>query len=489
MLSWLDKALELFGSVALERPINISTDFSPHELKIFRKGYLQLLSVRATGTGRRIVCALPYDEEYYTSKQVIFKIFMYICWVIGNDIDTQRKGFIFIIMFDSSFYQIPHILGAGVLVPSTQWLPAVRISAMHICTPDTPFFRLRRSFLTMAIGSHNRARLKLHIGTSIELRYIIQVYGIPIEFIPITYTGKIKLLYVRQWLRIRNMIENQDELRHKMMAPELNSNTSTIINTNTIDTNTISSNDDSIVIVEAPYLNDILFKMGVSLTNHPGNNTLRNLIDSKVKQLHESYSDNPSQQQFPKKDIKKTLLFEIMDEIVHKYGGRFLYWHQDKTMSDVWWVLMQPNGNNGNDKKLILQKIEHLFRKSYLVQQQQHQKRIKTKHIMKQQQQQQLQSIQKTNTTAATDINSNCNISNDRRIINDPPVTTTTSTTTTVNQNGGTFLFHSLDGKNSTNCGNGNKNDSNTTMAITSSSPSRSSSSSECFGMNFFSSG
>lgn len=338
----------------------------------------------------------------------------------------------------------------------------------------------------MAIGSHNRARLKLHIGTSIELRYIIQVYGIPIEFIPITYTGKIKLLYVRQWLRIRNMIENQDELRHKMMAPELNSNTSTIINTNTIDTNTISCNDDSIVIVEAPYLNDILFKMGVSLTNHPGNNTLRNLIDSKVKQLHESYSDNPSQQQFPKKDIKKTLLFEIMDEIVHKYGGRFLYWHQDKTMSDVWWVLMQPNGNNGNDKKLILQKIEHLFRKSYLVQQQQHQKRIKTKH-MKQQQQQQLQSIQKTNTTAATDINSNCNISNDRRIINDPPVAATTSTTT-VNQNGGTFLFHSLDGKNSTNCGNGNNNDSNTTMAITSSSPSTSSSS-ECFGMNFFSSG
>jgi len=160
------------------------------------------------------------------------------------------------------------------------------------------------------------------------------------------------------------MIENQEMHNNMMAAIELNSNTSTSTSTsnitNTIDTNTntISSNsNDSIVIVEAPYLNDVLFKMGSSFTNHPGNHTLRNLIDSKVKQLHENYNDNPSQQQFVSKELKKALILEIMDEIVHKHSGRFLCWHQGKSMSETWWVLLQPNGNNNdNDKKVILHK-------------------------------------------------------------------------------------------------------------------------------------
>jgi hypothetical protein len=72
------------------------------------------------------------------------------------------------------------------------------------------------------------------IGTSTELRYILQVYGIPIESIPLTYTGKIKLSYIRQWLRLRNTIEDQE----KLIATNSNIND---------------------IIVEAPYLNDVLF--------------------------------------------------------------------------------------------------------------------------------------------------------------------------------------------------------------------------------------
>jgi hypothetical protein len=70
-----------------------------------------------------------------------------------------------------------------------------------------------------------------------------------------------------------------------------------------------------------------------------------------------------------------------------------------------------------------------------------------------------------------------CN-STDNSIFIDPPVTTTTSTT--INQNGGTFLFHSLDGCHDSSKGNNDIN-CNRTMAMTSSS----SSSSECFGMKF----
>jgi hypothetical protein len=421
MLQWLELALSLFGSVALERPIRMS-DFTIHELKIFRKGYIQLLPVRAYGTGRRILCFIPYDEEWYTiSKQVIQKIVMYIDWILGNDIDTQRKGVAVILMFDSSFRKKTN---AGVRFPTGQLILSIRMSAIHICTPDTPFFRLRRSFVIMVLGSHNRSRLKLHIGTSIEIRYLLQVYGIPIECIPLTYTGKIKLSNIRQWIRLRNMIEDA--------ADAADSNSNTKITTN------ITSSDN--IVVESPYLGDVLFKQGDAFTSHPGNNMLRNLIECKLNQLHKVENNKP-QLKGVIEELKKTLVLEIMDEIEHKHQGRFLYWHKSNIMSDCCWLLLR----NGNDQKIIFSKIDFLFRRMYSKKQQQ-QKVIKTNRMTGQ-----------NNSNRNEKRKFECNY-NDSLIIIDPPITSNSST---INQNGGTFLFHSLDG-------NKCNNDA-----------------SECFGMQF----
>ena len=452
MIKWLELAYSFFGSVALERPIRLS-DFSSAEQKIFRKGYLQVLPVRGTGTGRQIICAIPYDAGFYTNKQVFFKILMYTVWVIGNDIDTQRKGLINFIMFDSSFHQNPNIMGAGIMDSSTVLLLSVRISAFHVCTPDTPFYRLRRSFLTMVIGSHNRSRLKLHIGTPVELTYKLQNYGIPIEFIPITYTGKIKFIYMKQWLRLRSMIEDQE----KLTTATANYNTNSII-------------------VEAPYQNDILFKQGDSFTSHPGNNMLRNLIESKVKQLYEMENSKSSK--------NKELVLEIMDEMQHKYDSRFLYWHQCSHMPYCWWVLLHPDGIT-SDQKVVFNKIEPIFRRQYSKKQQQ-QEVIRTKYMNKQQE----LILHQNNMATDAQNNSNndekkrkvieCN-SNDTRkrslIVIDPPATT-------INQNGGTFLFHSLDGKHDNRhkthgVDSGNDSDGGTTSMSSSCIPS------ECFGMNF----
>jgi hypothetical protein len=462
MLKWLELSLSLFGSVALGRPIRIS-DFPSNEQQVFRKGYIQLMPVRASGTGRRIICIIPYDEDWYTiSKQVLQKIVMYTVWIIGNDVDTQRKGMVIIHMFDSSFPQILNHKGAGVLLPSAHWLLSVRLSAIHICTPDTPFFRLRRSAIIIAAGS-NRSRLKLHLGTSVELRYALQNYGIPIECIPITHTGKIKLSHIRQWIRLSDMIEDQNNL----IVTNYNTN--------------IKSNN--IIVVEAPYLNDALFKQGNSFTSHPGNNTLRNLIESKVKQL---FDNNPHQVAINQVDTK-ALVLEIIDEIEHVYGGRFLHSQKSNNLSDYWWVLLHTNGNK-KDQKVIFNKIEPLFRKIY------------TKQMRQQYQlQQQLMNTKKTVTVTVTvtgqnNSNHNEKTGNNESIIND------SLNITTIHQNGGTFLFHSLDGKQriTTHDGlrslrhhdssNGSDNDSiRPMMASTGSVSSVPSciSSTECFGMKY----
>ena len=456
MLKWLDLALSLFGSIALERPICISTNFSSDELRFFRKGYIQLLPVRASGTGRRIICFIPYDEDWYalSSKQVILKIMMYIFWTVGNDIDAQRKGVATVFLFDPSFPQIPHHKGAGVISPSDQWMLSVRMSAIHVCTPDTPFFRLTRRFIAMAIGSHNRLRLRLHLGTSVEFHYSLQVYGIPIELIPMTYTGKIKLLFTRQWLRLRRMIEDKVKLPAN-------------------------------VVVEAPYLNDVLFKQGNSFPNHPGNNMLRNLVEAKAKQLLEVRNNKPSK--------KKEFLLEILDAIETVHRGRFLYWHKRDDMTDYWWVLLYSSDTN--DEQVLLSKIEPLFRKTYTKMQQQQQqgqgqqhKLMYTTHNMMQQ-----RLIHRRMHTGPNNSNRNErtrieSIINEGLTIADPPIMPTmpiSTTSATINQTGGTFPFHSLDGNKRNNTHRRVSLEHNDNSSSSSGDDNNDIPSSEFFGMKF----
>jgi hypothetical protein len=187
-------------------------------------------------------------------------------------------------------------------------------------------------------------------------------------------------------------------------------------------------------------------------------------------------------------------------------------------MSDYWWVILHNSNGNINDQKVIFNKVEPLFRRIHTKLQQQYQQlqqkvSVKTKHIK------QLdlfdQNIRMNNKSSNEIQSSNTN-NNDSSMItmDDSPITistTTVTTVTTINQNGGTFLFHSLDGNgkhinstqggllslhrqhdsiNSNSNSNGNNDHSNNrVMTVLSSSSSLSSScdisSSECFGMKF----
>ena len=117
---------------------------------------------------------------------------MYILFTAGYDIDTQRKGVVIIIWYKPP--PVQKILHHCIIEDPN--VTTVRVSAIHICSPDTPTFRYRRAITTMRIGIQMRSRMKLHISnTPMELQYILQGYGIPIVTIPITYTGKFKFKF------------------------------------------------------------------------------------------------------------------------------------------------------------------------------------------------------------------------------------------------------------------------------------------------------
>ena len=167
-------------------------------------------------------------------------------------------------------------------------------------------------------------------GESEELRYALQSYGIPTENIPISSTGKIKIGYIKQWMRIRQVIETPDD-ENKTKDDDVSSSSSSLPNT--------------LNITECPQLNDVIFRQGTSLFAHPGNVALRSLIETK-------FNEGPEEAESTRSIIKikrRTFVLEIINEI--QLCGRFLVWNNES----CWW-------NNLLDKELIILKIEYLVK-------------------------------------------------------------------------------------------------------------------------------
>ena len=140
----------------------------------------------------------------------------------------------------------------------------------------------------------------------------MQGYGIPTDIIPVTFSGSIKVTYMRQWIRTRQFMDE----------PSFNMKGSSI--------------------VECPYLNDIIFRKGTSVMSHPGNAILRSLIEVK---------ENATNGNGKTACKTKTRVFvsEIMEEIKQN-NGRYLTWDDNG-----WWTILE-------DEEQIRSKIDYIVR-------------------------------------------------------------------------------------------------------------------------------
>lgn len=163
----------------------------------------------------------------------------------------------------------------------------------------------------MTMGITYRLRLKFHVGEGVELQYRLKSYGIPVDLTPITESGNIKTTHLKQWLRLRKIIEVG-------MTPD-------------------GIKTDQVSIFECPRSNDVIFRPGTSMLCHPGNVVFRGLIESKQNRTT------------VKRAEKEEVALEIIRE-VKKSGGRFLIWD-----NGGWWSEL-------NDVSLISTKIAISYR-------------------------------------------------------------------------------------------------------------------------------
>jgi len=182
---------------------------------------------------------------------------------------------------------------------------------------DGSLFRLRGAVVAMFIGRFRMA-LRRHIGNPMENRYALQSFGIGADQIPITYTGKIKFGYIRQWIGARQIIEDS------IQSPD-----------------TIPTTE---VLIDFPKREDVVFRPGSSCSQHSANYAFRNFIMCKVQE------QELSEEIAGVKIRRKKMVLDIIDEVRANGRGRFLIWNE----SGGW--------NELTDEEVIHSKIQYLIK-------------------------------------------------------------------------------------------------------------------------------
>ena len=339
-VSYLDFVREHWGpEIALQRLIRFS-DFTKAEMKLFRKGYFQVLPFR-DHSGRRIISLLGgFDPEVDPVART--KAIFYLADVLTRtDVESQRRGVIFITEAylwsvddpnkrSRDSLRFPHPQEGLHYIKQLTDATAVRTVAIHNCWPDRPAFRIVSKLMTIhgMSGSSQKMRLKFHIGDELEMRYRLKSYGIPIELLPITESGSIKLINHNYWIKTRKQIEQ--------------------------------GIDSTVTIVECPGFNDVVFRQGTSSMENPGNVKCRDLVLSLLENRdgsdasHCCNNEKFHNTQCSIAAIAATEDNDLVDELVRiiefERFGHFLEWDKRRNA----WTQM-------SDRQKIKQKVTVLF--------------------------------------------------------------------------------------------------------------------------------
>lgn len=270
------------------------------------------------------------------------KVLLYLWVVAAEDVESQRKGMIVISISgpkitveeqekntkQQKFHQNRVKTHATV-----GWAVPMRPVAIHFCLPDTTLHNILARIYGMALGNWS-ARVKFHLGQSVELRYQLKSYGIPTELIPSTDTGNVKHVNLKQWIKVREYLEKNSTAREGFssdcddaMDYEYTGSgmSEGFLSVMSISTKYPEQQQQRQLIVECPGSSDVIFRRGKSMTYHPGNIMFQNLIEERL-----DAHTNANQAG------KLSIVLSLIQHIQRDKGGRFLTWDSKNN----WWLDM-----------------------------------------------------------------------------------------------------------------------------------------------------
>ena len=302
------------------------------------------------------------------------KILLYLWVVAAEDVESQRKGMVVISIsgpkitreddqnqnsgqqkFHENRVKTHATIGAAV---------PMRPAAVHFCLPNTTLHHILTKIYGIALGNWS-ARIRFHLGQSVELRYALKSYGIPTELIPSTDTGNIKFVNLKQWLKMRAFIEQSPSSNTFSLDNDNDNDAMDYEYTSSSSVQTIAQyaknyekrQQQRTIIVECPGSNDVIFRRGKSMSYHPGNVMFQSLIESWLEEHDKANQAG-----------KLTIVLHLIQYIQNEKGGRFLTWDS----SNNWWLDIMaipmtgahnsPNGYFEAQELEIQSKVNYAFR-------------------------------------------------------------------------------------------------------------------------------
>ncbi|CAJ1937027.1 unnamed protein product [Cylindrotheca closterium] len=238
-------------------------------------------SFQAVGTdlaGRTVILGTPCHEYKTVDNQL--RAMWYIFMKTMEEHSTRKKGMVCVYFLSSTLANDNRSIDFYLKGSMVQKSIPFHVKGFHFCY-DHEIFRPIMSALQLAIGNHMRLRFRSHYGSTVEINYSLQTFGISGSLFPIAKHGNLSLDKFRNYLATVIQQEREEELKNggKILCP-----TSV----------------------------DVLLGRGRHPQEHLGNLNLAELVDAHTG----TYASMPSQD-------KRTLNCFIV-QTVQGQGGRFL---------------------------------------------------------------------------------------------------------------------------------------------------------------------
>jgi hypothetical protein len=283
-----------------------------------------------------VVALIPRSLSLSLSLSLLYlsqlRMAFYIVMTALDDEETQKSGAVCIHHGTDWDFDVmdAKLLEFFSKVPGMMKCIPLRLQGFHFCYNNS---KLRSIFSLMQLGVSKeiRHRMRVHYGSQVECHYKLMTFGIPVEQLPVTHDGELRLTGHNKWLARRQKIEAA-----VLQQDALSATFETVLSSPS--SKALGGGQGLVFIVDLPSRYDVLLGRGKPYQEHSGNNILRELIASQFEEYDRAARG------------AKTAIAERVVVLVKESGGRFL-----QKNNDGLWV--QASG------KLARDKVSHGFRK------------------------------------------------------------------------------------------------------------------------------
>ncbi|KAL3907056.1 MAG: hypothetical protein SGILL_009027 [Bacillariaceae sp.] len=183
MIKWFDMGLNVFGPKALMRPIEWA-DLSKSAKSIMDEGNGFMLRTRDP-VGRIVNASIAGIGNRHPRSDPA-QVYFFGMQHISDDVDTQILGTVMVkfIHRDSPKREDGHLEKITSSARRIFLCSPVRMSAFHLCLPDTLLAHALKASLIVAGSFQDRMRIRTHVGSVTECLYALRSFGIPTKYFP-----------------------------------------------------------------------------------------------------------------------------------------------------------------------------------------------------------------------------------------------------------------------------------------------------------------